>query len=91
MSDPSLAEIQSGLQTYCEQLFPEKQNLQVQNLISLNVGWESIIYRFDLHSDLTSLRQSETLILRIYPGSDAIEKSQREFEGLQHLYNQRYR
>ena len=90
MRDPSLAEIQSGLQTYCEQLFPEKQNLQVQNLISLNVGWESIIYRFDLHSDLTSLRQSETLILRIYPGSDAIEKSQREFEGLQHLYDQRY-
>jgi len=90
MSDLSIAEIQSRLQAYCEQLFPEWQNLQIQNITSLNVGWESIIYRFDLHFGSTPKSQPETLILRIYPGRDAFEKSQREFEGLQHLYAQGY-
>jgi aminoglycoside phosphotransferase (APT) family kinase protein len=56
--------------------------IQISNLVPIQAGWENEMYAFDLQSDGN---QSQALILRIYPGGDAIEKSKREFNNLKRL------
>jgi aminoglycoside phosphotransferase (APT) family kinase protein len=78
------------LQTYYAQAFPDRVHPQIDRLTCLNNGWESDVYRFRVEWGETPVRQSEDLILRIYPGADAVEKSAREFRALSLLRKMGY-
>jgi aminoglycoside phosphotransferase (APT) family kinase protein len=82
------------LQTYYAQAFPDRQDLRVSDLVCLSNGWESDVYSFtvtwgpaDQREDLI---QKDDLILRIYPGGDAYEKSANEFRSLSLLHQAGY-
>jgi aminoglycoside phosphotransferase (APT) family kinase protein len=82
-------DIVRALQDYYDQnsaLLPDKGDVKITNAISLNVGWESVIYSFDLFTGTQRDRQVKKLILRIYPGDDAHHKSIREYTGMQQLH-----
>lgn len=79
-------DVQTQLLAYYQQVFPEKINPEIKNLTALNEGWESIIYAFDFNSGPGGQRQTEEMILRIYPGTNAHHKSEQEFNGMQTLY-----
>ncbi|MCP4541115.1 MAG: phosphotransferase [Chloroflexi bacterium] len=83
-------DMQNYLHDYYTHIFPNKSGMQVSNLTSISVGWESDIYSFDLEYGPTGERQRKALILRIYPGDDAHEKSAREFHGMSQLYDASY-
>jgi len=83
-------DIQSQLMTYHRQTFPEKTNLKIKNLTAINEGWESIVYAYDAVTTASGQRQTEGMILRIYPGTNAKQKSSREFIGMQTLYRVGY-
>lgn len=83
-----VAEIQQKLQHYYRQKFPG--GAKVGNLTAINAGWESVIYAFGLDAGQGDSGQSRDMILRIYPGDDAYQKSLREFEGMRHLYDLGY-
>jgi len=74
------------LQTTIGRALPDRTNATVSALASISVGWESDVYAFDLESGLSDARWCEALVLRIYPGTDAYAKSEREFRGMQQLY-----
>ncbi|NIV28675.1 MAG: phosphotransferase [Anaerolineae bacterium] len=82
--------MQNRLQTYCERAFPAKQGVRVSDLTSISAGWESDIYSFDIEHGSAEERQREALILRVYPGDDAHEKSAREFHGMSQLHKAGY-
>jgi aminoglycoside phosphotransferase (APT) family kinase protein len=84
------ADMQSRLQIYCERAFPAKRGVRVSDLTSISAGWESDIYSFDVEHGSAEERQREALILRIYPGDDAHEKSAREFHGMRQLHTAGY-
>ncbi len=73
------------LQTYARGVFLNRPGLEITRLESLNTGWESDVYAFDAAWGAPGARQVEPLILRIYPGNDAKEKSTREFHTLSEL------
>lgn len=86
-------EIEGALQDYYNKnaaAQPGKGDAKIENVTALNVGWESIIYAFDLVYGPQFDRQPEKLILRIYPGEDATAKSIREFKGMQRLFRLGY-
>ncbi|HEX9018371.1 MAG TPA: phosphotransferase, partial [Anaerolineaceae bacterium] len=68
--------------TYYTQTFPERPGARIADLNCLNNGWESDVYAFRVDWDGDNGRQSEELILRIYPGGDAAQKSAGEFRAL---------
>ena len=86
MNDP----IQNHLQTYCTNAFPAKQNLRITNLNSISAGWESDVYSFTLEHQLAGESARDNLILRIYPGDSARDKSAREFDGMRRLHRAGY-
>jgi len=88
--DQNLPEIQSRLQDYYHQTFPKLNDAQIVGVTPLTEGWESIIYAFKVVTGPQLADQSQNLILRIYPGTDAHLKSQREFEGMQMLHQLGY-
>lgn len=59
------------LQAYCARAFPDKQRVQINDLVNVNAGWESEVYSFDVEHGPPGQRRREELILRIYPGDDA--------------------
>ena len=83
-------EILPQLLAYYRQTFPQKTNLKIENLVPLNFGWESVIYAFDAITGSEENQQTQRLILRIYPGGNAFEKSAREFDGLKKLFRVGY-
>jgi aminoglycoside phosphotransferase (APT) family kinase protein len=84
------ADMPSRLQIYCERAFPAKQRVRVSNVTSISAGWESDIYSFDMEHGSGGERQREALVLRIYTGDDAHEKSGREFHGMSQLHKAGY-
>lgn len=70
------------LQAYFAAAFPEREAPVVTDLVSLNNGWESDVYAFTAAWGPSTQRAREALILRIYPGNDAYEKSGREYRAL---------
>jgi aminoglycoside phosphotransferase (APT) family kinase protein len=83
-------DMQRRLQIYCEHAFPAKQGVRVSDLTSISAGWESDIYSFDVEHGSAENRWREALVLRIYPGDDAYEKSAREFHGMRQLHTAGY-
>jgi aminoglycoside phosphotransferase (APT) family kinase protein len=83
-------DVQSHLQTYCTRAFPGWQGVQVGNVRSIDAGWESDVYSFDVEYGPPENRQHEALILRIYPGDDAQTKSAHEFDSMRRLHKAGY-
>ncbi|MBM3237148.1 phosphotransferase family protein [Candidatus Poribacteria bacterium] len=79
-------EIQSGLLSFYERKFPSRKNAQVYSLTQITDGWENEVYSFTIEYEETTERKCEELILRIYPGSDAPQKSVREFNAMKKLH-----
>jgi aminoglycoside phosphotransferase (APT) family kinase protein len=79
-------DMQSCLQAYYARAFPDKQRVQINDLVNINAGWESEVYSFDVEHGPPGQRWRDELILRIYPGDDAQVKSAREFQGMSRLH-----
>lgn len=75
------------LQRYLADRGPEWRGARVGELASLNVGWESDVYAFDLER---TPRERQELVLRVYPGAYAREKAAGEFRVLRRLYEAPY-
>ncbi len=82
MPEKATEDIQSLLQSYFPRAFPGRADPQVAGLERLSGGWESDVYAFNVEWGQPALRQREDLVLRIYPGEDAFEKSANEFRNL---------
>ncbi len=78
------------LQSYFPSAFPDRIDPQVTGLERLSGGWESDVYAFTAEWGPPGLRQREDLVLRIYPGADAYEKSANEFRNLSLLRRASY-
>jgi aminoglycoside phosphotransferase (APT) family kinase protein len=83
-------DMQGRLQGYCERAFPAWRDVRVGELVSLSEGWESDIYSFELTHGPDGAREREGLVLRIYPGDDAGQKSEHEFGGMRQLHRAGY-
>jgi len=83
-------QVQEQLEAYYRSTFPNHQNAQISKITELTQGWESIIYAYKLVVDPRAGSQPQSLIFRLYPGTDAYQKSQQEFEGMQVLYRLGY-
>ncbi|MBI5033967.1 MAG: phosphotransferase family protein [Chloroflexi bacterium] len=78
-------QIARRLQAYCNEKFQGKHEVRVLNLENITTGWESEVYAFVLEHGQPSKREREELVLRVYAGEGAGEKSAREFQSTQHL------
>ena len=78
--------IQERLQAYLRGRIPEGKSLTVHKLASVSDGWETEVYEFDIESEEGLVPR----ILRVYPGNDAREKSEREFRALAQLARMGY-
>jgi len=77
--------LQDALQSYLTGALPDRQGLQIRDLTRINAGWESDVYAFTAEHGPAGARQGEGLILRMYPGNDAYDKSAREFQCMHQL------
>jgi aminoglycoside phosphotransferase (APT) family kinase protein len=75
-------DIHTLLQEYYFVHQPVPRKVRVSGVSQIQAGWESDIYAFDLLADD---HEPLPLILRIYPGADALEKSEREYRNLRLL------
>ncbi len=80
----------ADLQSYLSNCYPERQRLSVSDFENISDGWESEMYSFSLGYEADSSLIDEKLVLRIYPGDNAIQKAQRESFGMQCLWNAGY-
>lgn len=78
------------LQAYIRGAFPDRTAPDVVDLHEISAGWESDVYAFDLLTGSGEDRVRELLVLRIYPGADAYDKSALEFRALRDLYRVGY-
>ncbi len=82
--------IRNQLQAYYRDRLPGMAAARVTGVEPLTQGWESVIYAFELAAGPGDGNPAQSLILRLYPGSDASFKSKREFEGMQVLHQLGY-
>lgn len=85
MNDSRLLINPLDVKQYLKIAYPDRRDIQVVNLTSITSGWENEMYAFDLQYGPSDERHQEGLVLRIYPGDDANEKSLHEFEGIRKL------
>lgn len=83
-------EIKRGLlslyETQSDRFLSSAENVQIQDLVQISDGWETDVYAFAVEYGQASDRAREDLILRIYPGNDAPQKSVHEFNVIKQLY-----
>ena len=79
-------EIRRELVNLYETELPSVQNMRIVDLVRIADGWETEVYSFALEYEEAAQRKRQDLILRIYPGDDAQEKSAREFHAMRQLY-----
>jgi len=77
-----------SLQAYIREVLPEYSASEVTGLEEITSGWETDVYAFDLASK--DISQPLPLVLRVYQGLDAGDKSTVEFDALQRLYHVGY-
>jgi len=78
--------MQKELRQFCADSLPGYKDIRVSEPESVSEGWESDVYAFDIEHGSHGRRATNEMILRIYPGNDAFEKSHREFEGMRKLH-----
>ncbi|MBN2533970.1 MAG: hypothetical protein JXB88_13855 [Spirochaetales bacterium] len=64
--------IKNGLLSFFKQKFPAKKNICIAGLTRMSDGWETDVYSFILECREGTEEKREELILRIYPGDNAI-------------------
>ncbi len=80
------ADVQGELRRLYERELPSTQKVRIVDLVRIADGWETEVYSFAVEYE-EAVRQSRLdLILRIYPGDDALEKSAREFKAMRQLF-----
>lgn len=82
-------DLQAALDTYCQQS-PALGHGRVLRLAQISDGWENEVYSFTLQPETGSGPASEDLILRVYPGDDAVLKAKREFAVMDRLFHLGY-
>ena len=75
-------DVQRRLQEYLLQGYPDRVDQRVVRLTRIKEGWESDVYSFRMLYGPARKRRFEDLILRIYPGDDALPKSSREYRSM---------
>ncbi|MFQ5795265.1 MAG: phosphotransferase [Candidatus Bipolaricaulia bacterium] len=83
---PTENEMQSRLLGFYKRAFPSRQSTRISDLTRISDGWENEVYSFTIEYQEAAERKHEDLILRIYPGADAPQKSAREFNAMKQLY-----
>jgi len=83
-------DLQSELTAYCTSAFPDKEALTIDEPTNISNGWETEIYAFDLEHGPPGDRQSEELILRLYPDESAQATATREFRAMIRLFESGY-
>ena len=83
---PTEYEIQNKLLSFYEKEFLSKENIQISSLTQITDGWENEVYSFTVEYEGETERKRENLILRIYPGNDAPQKSTKEFNAMKKLH-----
>jgi aminoglycoside phosphotransferase (APT) family kinase protein len=85
-----MADLQPRLQAYLEGAFPEFESPQVAEMLNLNNGWESDVYAFEVLYGPSTARTRQSMILRIFPGTNAEEKARSEYRAIDGLYRMGY-
>lgn len=83
-------ELDALLKDYLQSIFPEREGLQIEDIEDLTTGWESTIYALILAFQKDGRQRQDEIILRIYHGDNAEEKSRHEFQGLRLLHQVGY-
>ena len=82
--------MQRRLSSYYARDLSPGQQAHITGLTRISAGWESDIYSFAVESGSAGARRVEELILRIYPGDDAYDKSAREYHSMGLLHEAGY-
>ena len=80
-------DIQGCLQSYYSDSVAGVVEPQISNLDCISTGWESDIYSFVLEQGVANQLEHKELILRIYSGKEAPQRSVREYHGMSQLYS----
>ena len=80
-------DIQGCLQAYYSNFVASMVEPQISNLDCISTGWESDIYSFVLEQGVANQLEHKELILRIYSGKEAPQRSVREYHGMSQLYS----
>ena len=78
------------LQEYLRTHWLNRHAPVVRDLRAMSAGWESDVYAFDLEHGPAEGRRVEPLVLRVYPGTVARRKAEREFRGMSQLMRAGY-
>jgi aminoglycoside phosphotransferase (APT) family kinase protein len=62
------------------------EDVQIRDLAQISDGWENEVYAFAAEIGEAEDQTRQDLILRIYPGNDALQKSAHEFNVMKQLY-----
>ena len=81
-------EMAVALARYLRQRSAGWQDVKISGLTKIGAGWETDVYAVALES--ATGQESQELILRLYPGSDGISKSGKEFRAIKLLYEMGY-
>lgn len=84
------AEAADRLLPSCRRCFPSRTDLRIRDLASVGAGWECDVFSFVLEGQEAGTARRENLILRVYAGSDVVQKSAREFAALRQLHRSGY-
>jgi len=83
-------DIHQRLQQYYRDHLETKHDVKISNLTNITSGWESDVYAFSLEHGQRSSRVTEKLVLRLYSGESASNKSEHEFHSLKRLHEVGY-
>jgi len=71
-------------------LYADRESAQILDLARISDGWETYVYSFAVEHGQAGKRVRRDLILRMYPGEDAVGKSAREFSAMGKLHQLGY-
>lgn len=80
-------EVKENLLDYVRLLYPSRKHVTILDLARITDGWETEVYSFILEYESNGEHHSDDLILRIYPGDNAEEKSTKEFKVMAKLHD----
>lgn len=78
-------EIAARLQEYYESKFASWSNIALSLMSRIGEGWENEVYSYKLEYEEAGESMCQNLVLRIYPGDGAREKSRREYNTMKTL------
>ena len=86
----SLDKIQNGLLSLYTRERASQEHTRIVDLTRISDGWETDVYAFTVEHGRPGEQEREDLILRLYPGDDAADKSGAEFSVMRKLYQAGY-